>query len=176
MMGGVVGIIVLLIMAYVSLSFIREGHNIVSLPLLVDKRGSIGRNNSTQLTPSLIVGILEGKGMNPSRSGKWIVFMHQGDEYAMSISGYPVMSLLKQSSLEDNLDDANHQKEIADKLTREIMMTKISITDEPSRRVIFHLDAIENNASDFASRLEIYLAIIGEAEERFFQETAREKR
>lgn len=175
MTGGTICISVVLTLGLVSLLINRRGHTNKRLPLLTTFSQSDNAEDSSELTPQRIVDILDSKGMKPSLNGHWIIFVSQEDEYAINTSGYPVLSLLKQTDLDGFPIEASLHEKVASRITGEILMTKIHIKDYPSRRVIFQLDAIEDNTFNFGKRLEIYLEIIKEAEERFFREVTAKK-
>ena len=175
MTGGTICISVMLTLAIVSLLINRMGQTNKRLPLISTFRQSDNADVPSKLTPQRIVDILDLKGLKPSLNGTWIVFVSQEEEYAINTSGYPVFSLLKQTALDGFPIEPGLHEEMASRITGEIMMTKIHIKDYPSRRVIFQLDAIEDNTFNFGKRLEIYLEIIKEAEERFFREVTIEK-
>lgn len=175
MTGGTICIFVIMTLAIVSLLINGIGRTNKRLPLISTFRQSDNVDVPSKLTPQRIVDILDSKGLKPSLNGHWIVFVFHEAEYAINASGYPILSLLKQTDLDGFPIDPDLHEKVARRITGEIMMTKIHIKDYPSPRVIFQLDAIEDNTFNFGKRLEIYLEIIKEAEERFFREVIIEK-
>lgn len=166
----------MLALGIVSLLIYRMGHTNKRMPLLTTFCQSDNAEDPSELTPQRIVDILDSKGLKPSLNGHWIVFVSQEAEYAINTSGYPVLSLLKQTDLDGFPIEPDLHEKVASRITGEILMTKIHIKDFPSRRVIFQLDAIEDNTFNFGKRLEIYLEIIKETEERFFREVTVKKK
>lgn len=163
----------ILTIASLRINKMRQTHK--HLLFLPHSRQSDSNEVPSELTSRKIFDILDSKGLKPSMSGHWIVFVSQEDEYAINTSGYPVLSLLKQTSLDGYDNDPDLHEAVAMRITGEIMMTKIHIKNSPSHRVIFQLNAVEDNSFNFEKRLEIYLDIIKEAEERFFSEVKIKK-
>lgn len=170
MTGGTICIAVMLTLAIVSLLINKRVHAKNRLHFISTFRQNENAEVPSNLTQQRIVEILDSKGLKPFFNGHWIVFVFHEQEYAINTSGYPIFSLLKQTALDGFPIEPGLHEEVAIRISGEIIMTKIHIKDNPSRRVVFQLDAVENCPIDFEKRLDMYIDIINEAEIRFFKE------
>lgn len=132
---------------------------------------------TTQMNLEGIVSILEDHGISASVDGPWIIFDHQEDVYAINTLRLPFLAIVKQTSLEEYSEYASAFIESAQAISLDVPMIYVYIdTDRnPTHRVIFQVNAVENCTTSFIQRLGIYLDILNEAERRFFCEIVQQE-
>lgn len=118
---------------------------------------------------------LKRDGTSYSVISPWIVFDHQGKEYAINTSTLPVLVVIKQTSLEGFQKSAKVLREVAQDVSLDTVMTTVHIEGDPASRAVIQLNAIETCVCAFDQRLGIYLEIIDETERRFFEEVGQKQ-